>query len=205
VKKWKKNDIKKTSKEEIEKLKRDAPVTLIKFLLPFACSGLLIYGMFLTGTDMWWKFSQFAAVYLFTPGGILTGPFLALQQFGIGLTNLIFFIIFLDAMTSLFIFWNLDLFRAVPGLGYLIKRAETNGQRILNEKPKLRKYAFAGIVLFVLIPLYMSGSIIGSIIARLIGMKKWRGWLAIMTGVSIRMVFLYLFVNGVKFLWFFFT
>ncbi len=59
---------------------------------------------------------------------------------------------------------------------FIFKKAEKN-------KPKIEKYSFWGLFLFVAIPIPGTGAWTGSLVAALIGMKFWKAMLSVFLGV----------------------
>jgi len=73
-----------------------------------------------------------------------------------------------------------------PVVGPWLLRARTRAKQVLVEYPGLRRLAFFGVVAFVLLPIAGTGSITGSIVARLLGLPRLTGIGAVATasGVS---------------------
>jgi len=80
----------------------------------------------------------------------------------------------------LFINWFLEVLKKVKGLRkisfWLEKKAEKN-------RPKIERYGFWGLTLFVMIPLPGTGAWTGALAAALMKMKFWKAFLAIVIGV----------------------
>ena len=80
----------------------------------------------------------------------------------------------------LFINWFLELLKNVKGLCkisfWLEKKAEKN-------RPKIERYGFWGLTLFVMIPLPGTGAWTGALVAALMKMNFWKAFLAIVIGV----------------------
>ena len=167
----------------------------IKLILPILIALLVIFGLWLTGTDIYLKFIYLVGVYIFTPIGMIAGlPFG--MKIGLSIWHAVVFMIFMDAMTSLWIIWNIDLIKVVPGLGYLVRKSQESGKTYLKRNPKIRKFAFLGLTFFVLIPIYGSGSILGSIIGKIISMREHIILLSVLTGVTIRLIIMGLVAEG---------
>ena len=78
----------------------------------------------------------------------------------------------LDFAGALFMAWNFPLVLRIPIAGPWIARFMTGGKHYLNQHPWLEKLYFIGLVLFVCLPIEGSGSIVGTIIGRMLGMTK---------------------------------
>jgi len=66
-----------------------------------------------------------------------------------------------------------------PLIGGWLHNSRARAKEVLLEYPGLRRMAFFGVVSFVLLPLAGTGAITGSIVARLIGLPRLSGILAI--------------------------
>ncbi len=78
----------------------------------------------------------------------------------------------LDALSGLFMAWNFDLALKVPVLGGWIEKFMHHGRTFVCERPWLEELYFAGLVIFVMVPLQGSGGVGGSIVGRVLGMSK---------------------------------
>ena len=87
-----------------------------------------------------------------------------------------------DIIVGLFLMWNFDLTMKIPLIGPVIKKMEKKGGAYLKKKGWVRKMAFVGVTLFVIFPFQGSGGVGGTIMGRLIGLKKEKVWYAIITG-----------------------
>jgi uncharacterized membrane protein len=83
-----------------------------------------------------------------------------------------FTLVLLDFAGGLFMAWNFPLVLRIPYLGPWIQQFMAAGRTYLDKRPWLEKLYFVGLVLFVSIPFEGSGSIVGSIIGRMLGMTK---------------------------------
>lgn len=77
----------------------------------------------------------------------------------------------MDVATSLFVVTNLDVLFRIPWLGKRLKGMEENGRRTLELNPWYRRWAAAGVSVFVMFPLTGTGAIGGTIFGRLIGLS----------------------------------
>ncbi len=78
----------------------------------------------------------------------------------------------LDALSGLFMAWNFDLALKIPVLGGWIEKFMHHGRMFVCERPWLEELYFAGLVIFVMVPLQGSGGVGGSIVGRILGMSK---------------------------------
>ncbi len=91
-------------------------------------------------------------------------------------------IAFLDIIVGLFLIWNFDLIKKVPILGRWIKRMESKGGTVLEENRYIEALSFLGIIFFVMFPFQGSGGVGASIVGRVIGMNRYKVWVAIIIG-----------------------
>lgn len=94
----------------------------------------------------------------------------------------------------LFINWFLEVLKKVKGLRrisfWLEKKAEKN-------RPRIEKYGFWGLTIFVMIPLPGTGAWTGALVAALMKMNFWKAFLAIVIGVLFAGVIMTLASYGV--------
>jgi len=77
---------------------------------------------------------------------------------------------------------GLPFFERAPVLGGWLRRARARSRELLEEFPRLKRMAFLGVVAFVLLPIASTGAITGSFAARLLGLSRLTGVLAIALG-----------------------
>ncbi len=70
----------------------------------------------------------------------------------------------------------------VPWIGPTLRKAHDRAEEVLIEYPRLRRMAFWGVVLFVYLPLPASGSIGGTFVGQLVGLRRSRGLAAAVLG-----------------------
>jgi len=76
----------------------------------------------------------------------------------------------------------LDSFERAPMLGRWMRRARGKAVEVLAEYPRLERMAFFGVATFVLLPLASTGAVTGSFAARLLGLSRLAGVVAIAFG-----------------------
>ena len=77
-----------------------------------------------------------------------------------------------DVAASMFMVWNFDLALKIPLLGDWINRFVEGGGNIISRHRWLEGLYFFGLVGFVMFPLQGSGGVGGSILGRILGLKK---------------------------------
>ncbi len=100
--------------------------------------------------------------------------------------GIVTFIVFSDAVLAMFLVWNFDHAKKIPGLGKLVCKVEEDGNKALRKYKWAKRLGFLGLVLLVMFPLQWTGSAVGSIVGRLIGMPPLTTWLAVVLGTFIR-------------------
>ncbi|MFO8110622.1 MAG: small multi-drug export protein [Thermoplasmata archaeon] len=91
-------------------------------------------------------------------------------------------IAYVDVITSYFLLWNLYIVEKIPFIGDWMRKFRDFGAEKMKEKTWIKKVAFVGVALFVVIPFQGSGGVGASILGRVVGMNKYHAWLAIIVG-----------------------
>jgi hypothetical protein len=185
-------------KPEIKPKKRSPGLVLALFLIPWGIALLVILCLFLLlPTDKFATLGFWMLVYFFPPfgkesviplaiaGDRLEGSvpfdypdgFVAIEPWLIALA-----IAFLDIIVGLFLVWNFDLAKKIPGLGKWIAKLEGKGKTVLKENKYIEALSFVGVILFVMFPFQGSGGVGASIVGRAIGMNPYKVWIAIIIG-----------------------
>ncbi len=103
-------------------------------------------------------------------GASFTPRVLALMEF---LLDLFFAYLFLSGLETL---------ERIPKLGGWLRRMRSRAVEILRLYPRLKHMAFWGVAIYVFLPLAGTGAITGSFAARLVGLSRLEGVLAIAIG-----------------------
>ena len=161
------------------------------FVNPFLIAALFVYLLYLIldPYDAFWKVGGGMFAYLFPPAGKETViPILVNGLRSNHLTPLSIIILvgstiaYVDVVTSYFLLWNLYILEKIPVLGDWMRKFRDFGAQTMKEKSWIKKVAFVGVALFVIVPFQGSGGIGASILGRVIGMNKYQAWLAIIVG-----------------------
>jgi uncharacterized membrane protein len=91
----------------------------------------------------------------------------------------------MDALTALFLALNFDMALKIPILGMWMKKFMDTGSSFFAQHKWIERLSFAGLVLFVMFPLQGSGGIGGTLVGRMLGMKRWEVVLAVTIGAFI--------------------
>jgi len=79
---------------------------------------------------------------------------------------------YLDFMTALFVTFHMGFLFRIPWLGPKIATLVWDGKFVMDAQPWIKRFAFAGLVAFVMFPSSTTGSIGGSIFGRLLGLSR---------------------------------
>lgn len=88
----------------------------------------------------------------------------------------------IDLAFAFLILSGLEGLERAPGLGAWLRRMRGRALEVLTEYPGLERMAFFGVLLFVLLPLAATGAITGAFAARILGLSRIGGVLAIAVG-----------------------
>jgi hypothetical protein len=91
----------------------------------------------------------------------------------------------IDIETGLFMALNFDLAYRIPYLGPVIAELTKKTKLLITEHPWITSLEFFAIVLMVMVPLFGSGGVRGSIAGKLLGMDTLLVFLAIVAGALI--------------------
>lgn len=173
-------------KEKVNAMMQTNMIALVKLLLPFGIAGAVVAFLWIFLPEDFGKYVTVFGVYSFMPliGTITVVP----TGLGLGIPPipLIAFIIFTDAILALFLVWNFDYAKKIPGFGKLVERVGESGEKALQKYKWAKRFGFIGVVLLVIFPLQWTGAGVGSIVGRLIGMPSLLTWVAVIIGTFIR-------------------
>lgn len=173
-------------KEKVEMVMQMRKIALAKLVIPFCIAGATVLFFWFAGPDIYTKYATVFSIYSFMPLGGAVAAIPAGLKLDIPPEGLISFIIFTDAVLALFLVWNFDYARQIPVLGKLVERAEEGGEKVIRKYKWAKRFGFMGLVLLVMFPLQWTGSAVGAIVGRLIGMTPLMTWLAVVLGTFIR-------------------
>jgi uncharacterized membrane protein len=184
--------------KELKRLKSEESIwrIILKFFLPIWLSIFFAFACYFIFPNDIFNLIILFGVYFISPLGMEIGVPIGI---GLGLNPFLVvgFMLLVDALSAMFLIWNLDYTRLIPFIGKLIKKTEEKGSNYLKKQQWIERLAFLGLVGFVMIPLYGTGSILGSIVGRIMGMDSWKNWFAVIIGSAIRLGVSALIVVGV--------
>jgi hypothetical protein len=101
----------------------------------------------------------------------------------------------IDIETGLFMAYNFDLAYRLPLIGPWLEGFTRSGREFICSHAWIRNLYFSGIVLLVMVPVFGSGGIRGSVIGRLLGMERESVLAAIIVGAVAGCLLIALFSN----------
>jgi len=155
---------------------------VLRLTIPFLLTGALIGVLF-------WLYDDTTALQL---GGLLLLYFVppagkeSIIPAGIALgfpfQIMCLSIFWVDIACCLFMIWNFELICNVPYLGNIIRYLIRKGELYLGKHRWLEQLYFIGLIFFVFFPLQGTGSVSGSVIGKMIGLKSIEIFAAIAIG-----------------------
>ena len=144
----------------------------LAFVIPFIfiSTYILILYQILPEVDFF-RMGGIMLAYFFPPAGkesmIPLGIALGIPWYIVALS-----IALVDVASGMFMVWNFDLALKIPLLGDWINRFVEGGGNIISRHRWLEGIYFFGLVAFIMFPLQGSGGVGGSILGRILGLKK---------------------------------
>jgi hypothetical protein len=88
----------------------------------------------------------------------------------------------MDAFVACMLVFHGSLIFRIPYLGPRLAALREDAEFVLHEHPWIRRFTFLGLAVFVAFPVAATGSVAGSIFARLLGLSRPAGFAAIVAG-----------------------
>ncbi|WP_292518347.1 small multi-drug export protein [Methanoculleus sp.] len=150
----------------------DDATNWLKVSVPLLLCGLFLAVVwFLLPPEQWLLLFGAMVAYIVPPLGRET-IIPACILLGIPWWLAAFTLAFLDFAGALFMAWNFPLVLRIPRVGPWVQRFMEAGRTFLDRRPWLERLYFVGLVAFVSLPFDGSGSIVGSVVGRMLGMTK---------------------------------
>ncbi len=159
----------------------------VPFLIGFSYIGLL-YLILRDVNGAFWTIGTFMFLYFFPPAGkesMIPGAVIALRWTLSPVTTVFLVsssIAFIDVINSYFLMWNFYIIKKIPVLGDWIDDFQDYGAQKIKENDWIKRASFLGVASFVVFPFQGSGGVGASILGRVIGLKKFQAWIAIIVG-----------------------
>lgn len=150
----------------------------VAYLLgPFFATAFVLGGIYLF-TDLWTLNEVWitGAISLIGAGTTVIFGEAALGDQVIDLKlntwQLAYVVMYVNAASTFWYTYNLDLLQRVPKIGPALRRARRNAALMLNQRKWIRRWAVVGVGLFVITPLPGSGALGGALVGRIVGVTK---------------------------------
>jgi len=158
---------------------------LIMTIGPWAGYGLLLLlaGLLSNYKTVLFLITMFVGA--FVGGGKLIVFAGAVDGAPVGIWALAGVVVWGDLATACFLVANIDYLNRIPSLGPKIVKAHEAGHRVLLTHPWMRRAAFFGMISFIAVPFQGTGSVIGVLIGRILGLTRTAIVLAVIAGSSI--------------------
>ena len=154
----------------------------MKVSVPFLLCGLFLGVVwFLLPVEQWLLLVGMMVAYIVPPLGRETVIPVCILC-GIPWWLAAFALAFLDFAGGLFMAWNFPLVLRIPYVGPWVSRFVAAGRTFLDRRPWLERLYFVGLIAFVTLPFDGSGSIVASVVGRMLGMTKTEVLACITTG-----------------------
>jgi uncharacterized membrane protein len=121
-------------------------------------------------------------MYVVPPAGKETIIPIGILGFNLNWLLVALVITFVDISTALFFVWNFDYAKKIPVLGPWITNFEKKNTHIMTEKKWLQGMTYIGLIFFVFVPLQGTEAVGGSVLGRILGLKPWTVFSAILFG-----------------------
>jgi len=144
---------------------------------------LLLAGLFYGYKTVLFLISMFVGAFI--GGGKLIVFAGAVEGAPVGIWALAGVVVWGDLATACFLVANIEALNRIPALGPKIAAAHEAGHRVLMNQSWMRRAAFYGMIVFISLPFQGTGSVIGVLIGRILGLTRWAMVLAVIAGSSL--------------------
>jgi len=164
------------------KTPKEIPPRAAALLAPALAAGLFIIVLFLTlPRAEFLPLVGLIAAYLLPPAGKETVIPVGIAL-GIAWWYMALAIVAVDAIAGLFMVLNFDFAYRIPWLGPLLEELTKKTRQLLSSHRWFAGLWFFAVVLMVMVPVFGSGGIRGSVAGKLLGLGTLLTFLAIVTG-----------------------
>jgi uncharacterized membrane protein len=103
----------------------------------------------------------------------------------VGSWTLVALIVYSDLAAATIMMGNLDVLYRLPFLGRRLAACREAGWYVLQANPWMRRAAWSGIALFVAVPFQYTGSVVGTVVARILGVSRFHTATATVAGSAL--------------------
>lgn len=164
------------------------PIAGYRFVVPIlgVLAGVLALYLFLDPTTRA-AFLAFLGIYVL-PGGIDYGIPIGIGLFGLPPLWVIAAVTYMDMWITLFWVWNLDHLTRFSWVDNRVHKSRGKTARLWKRFPRLRFATAPGLALFIVLPIPWTGSFVGVVAGKLIGLKDLELFVASVTGTFLRVL-----------------
>ncbi len=164
------------------------PIAGYRFLVPILgiLAGALALFLFVE-PELRTRLFTFVGIYLL-PGGIDYGIPVGIGVFEIPPAWVIAAVTYMDLWVTLFWVWNLDHLTRFSWIDERVAKSRHRTARLWDRFPRLRFATAPGLTLFILLPIPWTGSFVGVVAGKLIGLKDLELYLASIAGTFLRVI-----------------
>ena len=161
---------------EQEELQRRRPIyTLINLILPVLAMGAAVAVLAATGDLA--RVSAAVGISFFPVGKLIivfgAAPNAPLKLSPYALAAIVFY---MDVVVAYVFAFNLHHVSRIPKVGPAVMRMQYFCRYVLSTRPWMRRWAFTGVMLFVMFPVTGTGAPAGSILGRIVGLVGDEAW-----------------------------
>ena len=110
---------------------------------------------------------------------IVLGKAVVGDTVSLGVWQLAFIVMWVNAASTFWYTYNLDLFERLPKVGPTLRQMREDAVATLRERPWIRRLSVVGVGAFVVTPLPGSGALGGAIVGRLVGVSKFATFVSV--------------------------
>ncbi len=167
--------------------KSEIIIRLYHFFYPVYAAIIFILSLYMIFPDLFVKLGTILFLYLVPPAGkesmVPALVYVFSPRYGIHSTILAaLFITIIDTIVAWWTVWNWDLLKYVPVLNVYVKKIDSVVKKKWERHRIMRKFAYAGLALFVAIPFQGSGGFTAALIGRLLAMNQYKIILSVALG-----------------------
>ena len=158
-----------------------------RLILPIDVIMVCVFIMVAIWEDTAMSLLKLFGLYYVTPFGMEVGVAVAIDVFKLDPYLTIGFMLWVDMVSAWLLLWNFWFFKVFPFLGFLLDKTEIAGHKAIRKYPWIERLEFFGVAAFVMIPLYGTGAIIGTIVGKALDFHPWKTWFAVVLGSGMRL------------------
>ncbi len=170
---------------EAERMERDRPVlTRLHLVLPLGLLAVAIATLYVAG-DLGRVGAAAAASFFYLGKLVILSGALPEQSFGMTALQLALLVFLMDMWVAYCFAYNLHHVYRIPRVGPWLERLQRYCRYWLSRQPWMKRWAFTGVMLFVMFPLTGTGAPGGSILGRIVGLRPGTTLFAIALGSTL--------------------